>query len=93
MGSMSPSSFTVTGSHFTANGNVDVKILNSSGYPVAATVATADGNGNISVSFPGTQVLSIGAYDTPGTYYGSVMAIDEFTGVSSNAVGITLYYS
>jgi len=93
MGSMSPSSFTVTGTGFTANGDVAVKILNSSGYPVAATVATADGSGNISVSFPGTQVLSIGAYDTPGTYYGSVIAIDMSTNLSSNAVGITLYYS
>ena len=90
MTSLSPSSFTVTGSNFTANGSVSIEVLNSSGSVVATSSTTADSSGNISVSVPSSQVLSIGNSNTAGTYSGSVVAVDSFTGVSSNAVNITL---
>jgi len=90
MTGVSPSSFTVTGSNFTANGSVDIEVLNSSGSVVAEATTTADSSGNISVTVPSTQVLAIGTSNTTGTYSGSVVAVDEFTGKSSNAVSITL---
>jgi flagellar hook assembly protein FlgD len=90
MTSLSPSSFTVTGSHFSSNGTVYIQILNSSGSVVATSSTTADSSGNINVTVPSSQVLSIGPSNTTGTYSGSVMAVDQMTGVSSNAVSITL---
>jgi len=93
MTSLSPSSFTVTGSNFTANGNVEIEVLNSSGSVVSNASTTADSSGNISVSLPSSLVLSIGTSNTTGTYSGRVVAVDEFTGVSSNAVSITLSVS
>jgi len=90
MTSLSPSSFTVTGSNFSSNGTVYIQVLNSSGSVVATSSTTADSSGNISVTVPSTQVLSIGTSNTTGTYTGSVVAVDEMTGKSSNAVSITL---
>jgi len=91
MTSLSPSSFTVTGSNFSSNGTVYIQILNSSGSVVATSSTTADSSGNISVTIPSTQVLSIGSSNnTSATYTGSVVAVDEMTGKSSNAVSITL---
>jgi len=89
MTGVSPSSFTVTGSNFTANGSVDIETLNSSGSVVGKATTTADSSGNISVTLPSTQILPIGL-NTTGTYSGSVVAVDEFTGKSSNAVTVTL---
>jgi len=89
MASISPTTFGVTGKDFTANGSVSIEVLNSSGSIVSVSSTTADSNGNFSVSLPSSQVLSIGQ-SSPGTYSGSVVAVDSFTGVSSNSVGITL---
>mgnify|MGYP001626210895 FL=1 len=87
--SLTPSSFTVTGSGFTSNGSVTIETLNSSGSVVASASTTADSSGNISVTLPSSQISSIGQY-TSGTYTGSVVAVDQFTGKSSSPVSITL---
>jgi hypothetical protein len=87
---VAPSSFTVTGSGFTPGGTVAIQVLNSGGGVVAVSNASADSNGNLNVSVPSSQVLSVGI-NSAGIYPGSIVAVDTATGGATAPTPITLF--
>ena len=89
---ISPLTFTVTGSNFTANGGVSIHVLNSSGTIVGTTSVSAGSTGSISASIDSSIILSIGS-NTPGVYNGSIVAVDQFTTTASNSIAIVLTVS
>ena len=89
MSSTSPATFMVAGSSFTPNGSATIQVLNSSGAVVATTTTSTDEYGSFNVTPPSSLILSIGL-SGPGTYNGSVVAIDSATGSKTAPTPISL---
>ena len=90
MSGFNPPTFTVTGGGFTPNGYVSIDVMdvvNNVGTSVVLSEIRADSNGNINDTI-NTELLTTLFPNTPGTYYGSIEALDVTTGKISNAVNI-----
>ncbi len=92
MPTISPSSFGITGSGFTANGTVTIEVLNSSGAVVATSTTTADSSGGLSATLD-SSILSGLIPSSGGSVSGYVVAIDTFTNAQSNKVQVSLSQS
>ena len=91
MASLSPLTFTISGSGFTPGGSVTINAYNSSGTSVFSTSTAASTEGYLGITLQAV-IFEPFMGGSPGTYSGYLQTTDATTGIVSNRISVSMTY-